>query len=460
MKSVIRLLIILLAIHITGIFATADKPMNVLMIAVDDLNHWVTYTGRNAQTRTPNIHRLAQAGTAFTNAHCTVPACNPSRASLMSGMRASTTGCYTNGDSPWTDFIDEGLGLEHHLKANGYTTLAAGKIYHSFGIGPGYESGWDEYASFKQSTQGGAHKNEGFLDEVKTEMTDQDLADWHAANYAIEQLGKDHDKPFFIAAGMFKPHLAWAVPGKYYDMFPLETIELPPYLENDLDDIPPAGIKMAKPQGDHAKMLERNRWKKAIQSYLACIAYTDMNIGRILDALERSPHRDNTLVVLWSDHGWSLGEKQHWRKFALWEETTRTTMVWAVPGVTNPGTVCDRPVDYLTIYPTLCDLLDIPTPNHVEGKSIRPLLKDPDAKFDTVAITTHGYMNHAVRTDGWRYIRYADGSEELYDHSKDPYEFTNLARNPEFTKTKARLAKLLPSKNVKPSNPASNGSKK
>ncbi|MEX0322994.1 MAG: sulfatase [Puniceicoccaceae bacterium] len=453
-------ILILFALLSHGFVCLADKPMNVLMIAVDDLNHWVTYTGRNAQTRTPNIHRLAEMGTAFTNAHCTVPACNPSRASLMSGMRASTTGCYTNGDSPWTDFIAEGLGLEHHLKKNGYSTLAAGKIYHSFGIGPGYESGWDEYFKTPKQPSGGADKNEGFHEKVVTKMTDQTLADWDAADYAITQLGRDHDNPFFIACGLFKPHLAWAVPQKYYDMFPLETIDLPPYLENDLDDIPPAGIKMAKPGGDHAKMLKNKRWKKAIQSYLACIAYTDMNIGRILDALEKSRYKDNTLVVLWSDHGWSLGEKQHWRKFALWEETTRTTMVWAVPGLTNPGTICDRPVDYLTIYPTMCDLLGLPTPDHVEGKSIRPLLKDPEAKFNTVAITTHGYMNHTVRTDRWRYIRYADGSEELYDHSNDPYEFTNLARNPEMAKSKARLAKLLPKKNVKPVNAASNGGKK
>ena len=156
------------------------------------------------------------------------------------------------------------------------------------------------------------------------------------------------------------------------------------------------------------------------------------------------------MVVLWSDHGWALGEKKHWRKFALWEETTRTVMIWSVPGLTKPNTLCEKPVDYLSIYPTLCELTGIPTPDHLEGTSIRPLLKNPKAKWKGVAVTTHGFMNHAVKTDRWRYIRYADGSEELYDHSKDKFEHINLAQIPEFEKIKARLAKHMPEKNADP----------
>jgi len=207
---------------------------------------------------------------------------------------------------------------------------------------------------------------------------------------------------------------------------------------------------MARPDGDHAKILASNRWKKAIQSYLACIAYTDMNIGRLLDAFEKSKYRENTMIVLWSDHGWALGEKKHWRKFALWEETTRTIMIWSVPGVTQPGIICEKPVDYLSMFPTLCDVTNTNPPSHLEGTSIRPLLENPDATWDGVAITTHGYMNHAVRTDRWRYIRYDDGSEELYDHSKDKYEFKNLAKAPEYKQVKAQLAKHLPERNAPP----------
>ena len=429
--------------------AAEKQPLNVLMIAVDDLNHWVDYTGRNGQTKTPNIARLSEMGTSFTNVHCMAPACNPSRAALMSGMRPSTSGCYVNGED-YKQFIEEGKGMEFHFKRNGYTTLAAGKIYHHIGPGSGYTAGWDEYAPNKADAQGGADKNEGFLDEVVTEMTDQDLSDWHFVDYAIEQLQKDHDKPFFLACGLFKPHLAWAVPRKYYEMFPLETIKLPPHMENDLDDIPPSGVKMAKPDGDHAKLLASNRWKKAIQSYLACIAYTDMNIGRLLDAFEKSKYRENTAIVLWSDHGWALGEKKHWRKFALWEETTRTIMIWSVPGLTKPGTLCELPVDYSSMFPTMCDITGTQPPDHLDGKSIRALLRNPQADWDGVAITTHGYMNHAVRTERWRYIRYANGEEELYDHSKDQYEFVNLAQAPEYKPVKAKLASHLPALNKPP----------
>ena len=278
--------------------------------------------------------------------------------------------------------------------------------------------------------------------------------DWHSVNYTIERLKSD--KPFFLACGLHKPHLPFAVPRKYYDMFPLESIELPPHLEDDLADIPPAGVKMAKPDGDHAKFLKEGRWKAAVQSYLASIAYTDMNVGRLLDALDESPHRDNTIIVFWGDHGWSLGEKSHWRKFALWEEPTRAPLIFVAPGLTKPGSVCDRPVDFLGIYPTLCELCGLKIPPHVEGKSLRPLLVDPKAPWDLPAITTHGRGNHAVRTDQWRYIRYADGSEELYDHTKDELEWTNLASKPELAGVKAQLASHLPKREA----PAKGGANK
>ena len=205
---------------------------------------------------------------------------------------------------------------------------------------------------------------------------------------------------------------------------------------------------MAGPDKDHAKFLKSGRWKAAIQSYLATCAYTDMNVGRVLDALENGPHKDNTIIVLWTDHGWSLGEKQHWRKFALWEETTRTPLIWVVPGMTEAGSKSARPVDLMSIYPTLCELAGLEIPSHVEGTSIVPLLKDPAAKWNLPAITTHGRGNHAVRTETHRYIRYADGSEELYHNTEDPYEWTNLAFNPEYAAVKAKMAEWLPKEEV------------
>jgi arylsulfatase A-like enzyme len=223
---------------------------------------------------------------------------------------------------------------------------------------------------------------------------------------------------------------------------------LPPTQENDLQDVPPEGVKMAKPDGDHAEMLKSGRWKEAVQGYLAAIAYCDAQVGRLLDAYEKSPQKENTILVFWSDHGWHLGEKEHWRKFALWEEATRMPYIWIAPGVTKAGGVCERPVDLMSVYPTLCSLTGVEVPQHVEGANITPLLLDPKATWDKPAVTTFHLNNHSVRTERWRYIHYAEGGEELYDHDNDPYEWKNLAADPKYAETKKSLAKLMPTKNV------------
>jgi arylsulfatase A-like enzyme len=446
MKHILAL--VLLVVGLLSAHAKTDQHPNVLFIAVDDLNHWVGYTGRNPQTKTPNIDRLSKMGVSFMRADCAAPLCNPSRAALLSGQRPSTTGCYQNGDN-WKKYIPEGRGLSLAFKNAGYYVAGAGKIYHGNTYYPGE---WDDYMKMKGSDADehgrGVQKMEGFTKPVAHDLKDQDLADWDITDYCIEQLGKKHDKPFFLACGLHKPHLPWAVPRKYYELFPLESIQLPPYLADDLNDVPPAGVRMAKPNGDHKTIVKSGRWKAAVQSYLATIAYTDMNVGRLLDAFEKSAYRDNTIIVFWGDHGWHLGEKSHWRKFALWEEAVRAPMIWSVPGVTKPGTICERPVSFMSIYPTLCELTSIPVPKHVEGISFKPLLADPKVEWNTPTLCTFGYQNHSVRTEQWRYIRYADGGEELYDHSQDPYEWTNLASRVEFKKVKTDLAKSFPKTNV------------
>jgi arylsulfatase A-like enzyme len=281
---------------------------------------------------------------------------------------------------------------------------------------------------------------------------DEDLADYRITSWVIARLKERHDKPFFLACGLHKPHMPWNVPRKYFEMFPLDTIQLPPTRPGDLDDLPAAGVSMANPKGDHAAMVQSGRWKEAVQAYLAAIAYTDMNIGRLMDALDASPYATNTMIVFWGDHGWHLGEKEHWRKFALWEEATRAPLIWVVPGLTKAGGVCRRTVDFMHIFPTLTELCGISTPAHVEGKSIRKSLARPDASWDAPALTTHGLDNHAVRSEEWRYIRYADGGEELYDHRADPYEWTNLATRAEAASIKRELAKRLPKENRAPLN--------
>lgn len=420
----------------------AARP-HVLFIAIDDLRDWVGYFGRNPQSLTPNFDRLAARGTAFTRGYCAAPVCNPSRAALMSGLRPSSTGIYDN-DHDWRTVLPPELMLTSAFRRAGYRVCGAGKIYHEAFR---RRSEWDDYFDTPEGDPKplpGEDPGVGSIRFAPVDCRDEDLADWKITDHAIAQLGRRHEQPLFLAVGLHKPHMPWYVPRRYYEQFALDTIELPPHRADDLDDVPEAGRAMAGAEEHHARMLESGRWKEAVRGYLAAIAYLDMNLGRLLDALDRSPDRDRMIVCLWSDHGWHLGEKSHWRKFALWEEATRSPLIWIVPGLTRPGSVCERPLDFMTIYPTLMDLCGLPTPAHVQGASIRRLLADPAAEWAEPAITTHTCRNHAVRTADWRYIRYASGAEELYDERQDPNEWVNLAARPEHAGVKAALAALLP----------------
>jgi arylsulfatase A-like enzyme len=425
----------------------AAKKPNVLFIAIDDLRDWVGYLG-NKQVKTPHLDRLAARGVAFTRSFCASPCCNPSRTALMTGLRPGTSGVYNNSDN-WQKIVPEGtITLQRHFKDNGYYVAGAGKIYHG---GLNRLSDWDDYNT-EGKRKGGKFKEDGGAGVAgirfgALDCGDEDMPDYATVSYCLDQLQKKHDKPFFLACGIVKPHMSWSVPKKYFEMYPLDKVQLPKVQENDLDDVPPAGIAMARPDGDHADILKSGRWKDAVQAYLATITFCDAMIGRLIEGFDKSAYKDNTIICLWSDHGWHLGEKQHWRKFALWDEATRAPYIWVVPGLTKLGGVCNRTVDYMQIYPTLCDLAGLPIPKHVEGESIRKLLADPAAAWDKPAITTWLYKNHAVRNEDWRYIRYADGGEELYHNSVDPLEWTNLASKPEYAEQKAAMAKWLPASN-------------
>lgn len=447
------LAMLLLACHLVQ--AAPAKP-NVLFLAVDDLNHWVGYLGRNPQTITPNIDRLAKRGVWFTRSYCAAPVCNPSRAALLSGLRPGATGVYDNGEN-FQPVIPEAITLSTQFRNAGYFVCGAGKIYHGSVYRPGE---WDDWLKEARGTERDADGSPqaavyaGKLPITPLNCRDEDMPDWKFVDYAIAQLNRKHDKPFFIACGLTKPHLPWSVPKKYYDRFPLENIQLPPYKEDDLDDLPPIALQMATRSGDHEAIIRQdgtNTWRQAIRAYLATINFCDAMVGRLLDAYDQSPERNNTIICFWSDHGWHLGEKHHWRKFALWEESTRAPHIWVVPGVTKPNSRCDRTVDYMTIYPTLMDLCGLPTPAHVQGKSIRALLANPQMPWDLPAITTYRQNNHTIRSEGWRYTRYADGGEELYDESRDPYEWTNLATKPGAPdSTKRDLGRYLPTENKSP----------
>jgi len=435
-------------------FACAQRP-NVLFIPIDDMNDWVTHLQGHPQSITPNLDRLAKRGVTFTNAHCAAPACNPSRTALLTGLRPSRTGVYYNSN-PWRPVLPDVITLPRHFKDNGYFCAGFGKVYH--GSYPD-ENDWHIWGNAPNDSREPAtenHLTDGGVGGIRfgpLGNTDEEMIDHLNVTRAIEQINGKHDKPWFIACGLKKPHMAFSVPKKYFDKFPLESIQLPEVPPDDLDDIPLAGIRMAKPDQDHAKIIKSGRWKEAVQAYLATINFADAQVGRLIDALDRSPYKDNTVICLWSDHGWHLGEKQHWRKFALWEEATKAPMIWIVPGVTSANSVCSRPVDYMNIYPTLIDVCGLPAPTNpkgqeLDGVSMRTLLADPSAEWDRPALTTYGRNNHALRTQHYRYIKYADGSEELYDHRSDPMEFNNLASDPTLANLKEQLAEWLPQNNV------------
>jgi arylsulfatase A-like enzyme len=454
----------------------ADSRPNVLLLVVDDLNHWFGGLQRNPQTKTPNLDRLASLGVNFTHAYCASPLCNPSRAALMSGKRTATIGVYSNMHMPWSDYINERQCLNAYFRGHGYYTAGAGKIYHLEGEFKNCQgTEWDEYAAAfgkpnvgeKEARAGKQKQNRGVngLEALKqlrqgyfnvgefeisaTSIPDSETEDYRIAQWGARQLAQRRDRPFFLALGFHKPHLPWIVPKKYFDLFPLDTIELPPHIANDLDDLPPAARSWAH-NGQWVSVIEAGgdrAWKQVVQAYLACSAYVDAQVGMVLDALEKSPNKDNTIVVLLSDHGWHLGEKERFGKAALWEEATRAPLICVAPGVTKPGGSCDAPVEFLSIFPTLCDLAGLPKPDFLEGVSIRSLLANPQAEWTRPALSTFGFNNHSVRSAQYRYTRYANGDEELYDEQADPYEWRNLAGKPELGRVKADLARWMPTEN-------------
>lgn len=431
-----------------GVTAAADKP-DVLFIAIDDLNDWTGCLGGHPQASTPHLDRLVSRGTLFTNAQCAAPACNPSRAALMSGLRPFTTGVYNNGQ-PYGVPLKDALTLNRFLMQQGYHVIGGGKIYHGGGgLRDEKTADWHEYfdrgGDPHPPVKSVSGLNMSHFDWGPLDAADEEMGDYRLVSWASEQLQKRHDKPLFLAVGFVKPHLPWYAPRKYFEMFPLDSIQLPAVKEDDLNDIPAAGVKMARPDGDHKAVVTGQQWKQAVQGYLATIKFLDGQIGRLAEAVDKSGRSENLVIVLWSDHGWHLGEKQHWRKFALWEEAARAPLAFIAPGVTKPNARCDAAVDFMSIYPTVADLIGLPIPKHVQGPSLLPLLANPQTPWDRVGLTTHGRGNHAIRDLDWRYIRYADGSEELYDHRNDPYEWTNLAGRPEHADVQQRLAAKVPS---------------
>ncbi|MCK5174251.1 MAG: sulfatase [Planctomycetes bacterium] len=426
-----------------------EQP-NVLFIAIDDLNDWIGCMGGHPDAKTPNLDRLAKRGVLFTSAHCAAPACNPSRAALMTGILPSTSGVYDNKDR-WRDFLPEAQTIPMYFMEHGYHSIGRGKIYH----GPytdTHPNAWDEYTpkgpDLPAQTDHPRYGTASTFSWGPIVAAEEEMDDYKVASWTIEKLQQDHDKPFFIACGLYKPHVKWHVPEKYFDMYPPESVTLPTVNLNDLDDIPPEGVKIAAPDGKYGDVMAADAWRDTVAAYLANISFTDAQLGRVLDALDESKYKDNTIVILWGDHGWHLGEKLHYAKFTPWEEATKAPLFFSVPGLTRPGNKCYRPVSFMDIYPTLLELCSLPPKDDNDGRSIIPLLKNPEAEWNYPALSTRNRNNHALRDQRWRYIRYHDGGEELYDHDSDEMEWTNLLWgdniNPEHRAIADEMAKWLP----------------
>lgn len=462
-----RSLIVALSVVVSVAFvraaqASSSRP-NVLFIAIDDQNDWIGHLGGHPLAKTPNIDRLAARGTAFLNAHVQSPLCNPSRTSLMLGLRPTTTGIY--GLAPWFRDVPkwrDRVSLPQHFAAHGYRTLATGKIYHFGPGGPPRRKGKDNAGppEFQVlGTAGGIGAkppkklipatpmgNHPLMDWGVFPHRDEDKGDYQVATWTIEQIRKaPKDQPFFLAAGFFLPHVPCYATQKWFDLYPDDDSVLPLIQEDDRDDTPRFSwyLHWSLPEPRLKWLRENNQWRNLVRSYLACTSFVDAQIGRILDALDQSGLAENTIVVVWGDHGWHLGEKGITGKNTLWDRSTRVPLVFAGPGV-KAGQRCTRPAELLDIYPTLIELCGLPPRSDLEGISLVPQLRDAAARRDRPAITSHNQGNHGIRSERWRYIRYADGSEELYDMQADPREWTNLAGRPEYAEVIADHRRWLP----------------
>ena len=444
----------------TSEISAADKP-NVLFIAVDDMNDWNGVLKGNSQSKTPNMETLASKGMVFCNAHCAAPACGPSRSAIMSGIRPSTSGNYINKNSfTRNPILNDSVLLPEFFQQNDYHVVGTGKLFHGGhfqrevqgrGFNEYYPSKkqdilWFERHMFSSNPPLGGWARQADWGPMQPDMTLDDHPDGKTVNWAKNKLHEGELKePFFLGVGIFQPHLPNYAPQEYFDRFPLEDIKIPDgFQEDDLDDVPAAHAKMA-----HNPWLKRIRqmdqWKPAIQAYLASTAMVDDLVGQIMETLENSKYADSTIIVLWSDHGFQLGEKGRWGKYSLWERATRVNLIWIVPGVTTPGTVSNKPANLLDIYPTLASLTGLEPPEgQLEGNDLSILMKNPDAPWDETTVTYFGYKNFGVRSERYRYIVYEDGTEELYDRTKDKWEWTNLANNPEYAAIKKKMRGEIP----------------
>jgi choline-sulfatase len=441
----------LLFFFLTSFFfsaAESSKP-NVLLVSIDDLNDWVGCLGGHPQAKTPNIDRLAEMGTLFANGHCQSPVCNPSRASMMTGRYPHTSGVYfLSPDLKEAPVLKNLKTMPEVFADNGYKTMAAGKIFHggdrrffqtylpTGGFGPRPK---------KKISQPHGHPlwDWGVFPDDDNLMPDMKCAKW-----AVEQLNQTHEKPFFMGVGFYRPHVPMYATKKWFDMHPRDQIKLPAVRKNDLKDLSQYAIDLTNLKHvspTHKWVSEAGQWEHAVQSYLASVTFADHCLGLVLDALEKSDYAGNTVIALFSDHGFHLGEKERWAKRSLWEDGTRVPIILTAPGFKSNQT-SDRPAELIDIFPTLLELVGLPADSGQEGQSLVPLMKNPRREWSHPAITSFGLGNYSVRSTRYRFIQYFDGSRELYDLSKDPHEWKNLIKIPKMKSVIMEHTAFIPKK--------------
>jgi len=452
---------------LSGIF-TSEKP-DVVLIVVDDLNDWVGSLNGHPQSLTPNMDSLAGQGMLFTNAHANAPQCYPSRQSFLSGRYPKSTGIYFNqtirppffGTQPMegktSNSEHEAIFIHRHFLNNDYRVVSGGKITNFSRPDPDLDSYLPVQMSPSEDSTFTNDRRNLWGDGGPQALKDEETGDFKVAEWAINEWNTPSDKPLFMSVGFYRPHRPQNVPEKYFDRFPTEETTLPALPDgDDWEDMPPYARALARSHAhkefheggfsDHEKILKmggEEEWKYMVGAYLANVNYVDAQIGLLLEALSENPRDRETVIVLTSDHGWNLGEKNHWAKAAIWYNTTHVPFIVVAPGITTAGTSNGQPISLVDIYPTLTELAGLETPVHVEGRSLIPLIEDADRKRP-YAFLSYGPENTAVQTESMRYIRYEDGSEELYDHADDPNEWTNLAGHNEYRRIKESLkAKAL-----------------
>lgn len=456
--------------------ATAEKKPNVLFIAVDDLNDWIGCVGGNPQVKTPHLDKFnAEGGMVMFDAHASSTVCGPSRSSLLTGKYPHKTGVYGNTtnlrNAPKAKDL---VTLPQYFSKYGYHTLSSGKIFHKHSW-PGSELGDNGQWAFDEWVQekGGvgaiskerpvnglpplpgdnSYHSRAFEWGPTVGNDETKMKDYITAEWAVKQLNsRDFEKPFFMAIGFSKPHLPWYVPQKYFDMYPLDEVVLPKTIPNDLEDIVDKHGNPIQPHGTWLRVEKAGMHKEAVRAYLATITFLDDCVGVLLDGLAESPYADNTIVMLWGDHGWHLGEKQKYGKTQLWQESCRVPFMVKVPGVTPNNKKCMGVVNLIDMYPTLIDLCGLPKNPENDGRSFAKLLHNPDMEWNTPTLTDYNYAGHRIYDGRYSYIVFMEkGTEELYDHQKDPMEWNNLVDHPEYKQIKERLKALVPAHREKES---------